>query len=54
VTIRIDSSTSEEVSKIMIWAITRAQKIIDGSVILVVRVVTIVVFGVVVEGAATL
>jgi len=54
VTIRVDSSTSEEVSKNMIWAVTRAQKIIEGSVTLVVGVVTIVFFGVVVEGAAAI
>jgi len=38
----------------MIWAVTRAQKIIEGSVTLVVGVVTIVFFGVVVEGAAAI
>jgi hypothetical protein len=56
VTIREDSSTPEEASKIMIWAVTRAQKILEGEgeVILVVGVVAIVVFGVVVEGAAVI
>jgi hypothetical protein len=52
VTIRIDSSTSEEVSKITSWAVTRAQKILEWSLILVVGIVPIVAFGVVVEGAA--
>jgi hypothetical protein len=56
VTIREDSSTPEEASKITIWAVTRAQKILEGEgdVILVVGVVPIVVFGVVVEGAAAI
>ena len=55
-TIRVDSATSEEASKITIWAVTRAQKILEGEgdVILVVGVVPIVVFGVVVEGAAAI
>ena len=56
VTIRVESSTSEEASKITIWAVRRAQKILEGEgeVILVVGVVTIVVFRIVVEGAAAI
>jgi hypothetical protein len=54
VTIRIDPSTSEEASKIAIFAVTSAQKILKGSLILVVSVVTIVVFGVVVEGGVAI
>ncbi len=44
----------EETSKVTIWAVTRAQKILEGVFILVVGVVTIVVFGVVGEGAAAI
>jgi hypothetical protein len=53
VTRKVDSFTSEETSKITILAVTRAQKILEVGVILVVGVVTIVVFGVV-EGAAAI